>query len=370
MYIIKRIPLFLFFCCLHSMLLAQNAPKPELSVKQIMQDPKSWIGTSPSEIQWADDSRTIYFQWNPDQHPGDSLYRVNTRNRKIEKASREEMLAQDSRGPYFNTQFTKKLYLRNGDLYEKDLKNGRERQLSNTLNPINDPQYDQDGNNIYFTQDGNLFKLHRDGGILEQLTSFKSGQEPKKEELNRQDEWLKQDQLAFFEVLRQRKEEQELRQAKQQQLQPDQPKTIYTGSKSVSNIRISPDERFVTYTLIEEGEEESTEVPSFVTESGYTEMLQARAKVGGDQMKVETGIYDRQRDTTYTIETKSLPGLDKLPEYAAEYDKAYERVKEVMIHGPIYPKNGETRALVEIRSIDNKDRWIALLDLASGNPRY
>lgn len=369
MHTFKPIPLLLLFFLMNGLAVGQTTPKPELSVKQIMQDPKSWIGTSPSDLRWSDDSRTIFFLWNPDKNPGDSLYKVSIKNQQIEKASQEEALSQQSRNPYFNTSYTKKLYLRNGDMYERDLKKGQEQKLSSVLNRISSPVYDVSGNNIYFTQDNNLYKMHRTSGTLEQLTNFKSGQAPKEETAGKQDAWLKQDQLAFFEVLRQRKEKKEQREAQQERMQPKKAKAIFTGSKRVSNIRISPNERFVTYLLSSDAEGDGTEVPSFVTETGYTEMLMTRPKVGGDQMKVEMGIYDRQRDTTYTVLTEELPGLDKIPEFAAEYDKEFTRLKEVIIHGPEYPKTGDTQALVEIRSIDNKDRWIALLDMESGEPR-
>ncbi len=38
-----------------------------------MQDPK-WIGTSPSDIFWSYDSKSIYFKWNPEKNISDSFY--------------------------------------------------------------------------------------------------------------------------------------------------------------------------------------------------------------------------------------------------------------------------------------------------------
>lgn len=370
----KYMPFRIATLCIYMMsqgLFAQTTQRAQLSVAKIMQDPKSWIGTSPSDIQWSDDSKTLFFNWNPEQHPGDSIYKLDIREGRISKAAEQEQVLISVQNPYFNTQYTKKLYLRNGDMFERDLKKGRERQLSNILNPISSPRYDQEGNNIYFIQDDNLFKLHGGSGTLEQLTNFKQGTEPGEKAPSPQDAKLEQDQLAFFEILRQRKETKEQREAQEKRLQPGRPKPIYTGKASVSNVQISPDERYITYNLITRPEgSSSTEVPSYVTESGYTEMLTARSKVGSEQAGIEMGIYDRQRDTTYTVNTADLPGLDQLPEFANEYqDKTYERMKEVMILGPVYPKDGSTKPLIEIRSLDNKDRWIALLDFESAKPR-
>ncbi len=43
----------------------------------------------------------------------------------------------------------------------------------------------------------------------------------------------------------------------------------------------------------------------------------------------------------------------------------YELPKNVVFHGPYFSENGE--AIIEVKSYDNKDRWIALLDLKTGS---
>ena len=51
--------------------------KPELTVEKIMQDPKSWVGSSPSGAYWSEDGKTLYFDWNPEMNPADSLYKIS-----------------------------------------------------------------------------------------------------------------------------------------------------------------------------------------------------------------------------------------------------------------------------------------------------
>ena len=50
-----------------------------LTVAKIMRDPK-WIGTSPSSPNWSQDSKTLYFLWNPGKAPSDSLYYISNNN--------------------------------------------------------------------------------------------------------------------------------------------------------------------------------------------------------------------------------------------------------------------------------------------------
>ena len=46
-----------------------------------MQD-TDWMGTFPSSVKWGIQSENIYFNYNPDRNPADSLYRINIKNPK------------------------------------------------------------------------------------------------------------------------------------------------------------------------------------------------------------------------------------------------------------------------------------------------
>lgn len=78
--------LFLFTSLLYTNYLQAQSLAP-LTVEKIMRDPKMWIGTSPSDITWGDDSKTVYFNWNPDKNPSDSLYAYSLAGKKISKVA-------------------------------------------------------------------------------------------------------------------------------------------------------------------------------------------------------------------------------------------------------------------------------------------
>ena len=64
-----------------------NAQQSPLTVEKIMQDPQ-WMGTFPSRVQWGAQGEKIYFQYNLDGSPSDSLYKVNMDDlQKIEKVN-------------------------------------------------------------------------------------------------------------------------------------------------------------------------------------------------------------------------------------------------------------------------------------------
>ena len=51
-----------------------------LTVEKIMRDPK-WMGVVPTNLNWSEDGKQLYFYWNPDKNSGDSLYATSQTNK-------------------------------------------------------------------------------------------------------------------------------------------------------------------------------------------------------------------------------------------------------------------------------------------------
>ena len=80
-----------------------------LTVEKIMRDPKQWIGTSPTDIAWSEDSKVIYFNWNPDKNLADSLYGYDLSSKKINKTAPAERKTLPAQSAVFNKQKTQRL---------------------------------------------------------------------------------------------------------------------------------------------------------------------------------------------------------------------------------------------------------------------
>lgn len=145
--------------------------KPELTVEKIMRDPKTWIGTSPSNPYWSDDSKTIYFNWNPEVNAGDSLYKFGLSTVKPEKVSKAERITLPSPSNTYSKDRMKRLYIKNGDVYIVDIRMGKTRQLTNTVENEINPAFTQDEQQVTFTFDRNLFAIDL---VTGQLTDRKS----------------------------------------------------------------------------------------------------------------------------------------------------------------------------------------------------
>ncbi|PIX09858.1 MAG: S9 family peptidase, partial [Flavobacteriaceae bacterium CG_4_8_14_3_um_filter_34_10] len=143
---------------------------------------------------------------------------------------------------------------------------------------------------------------------------------------------------------------------------------FYTGKKTVSNIQVSPDAKYVTFNLVTRNENNQTIVPDYIDALGYTVDLKTREKVGEDKTQVELAIYHIEKDTTFMAKTNQLPGITDLPDYAKDYpEKKWDSLnREVLLSRAYFSDNGKN-AIVNVRSKDNKDRWITKLNLETGD---
>lgn len=344
--------------------------RSSLEIRQIMQG-EDFVGYLPERIRWGTDSRTIYFSWNPDQDTLRSDYRIRVGETQPVKLTDEELMAMPSSGSY-NEDRSQMVYSKNGDLFWLETATGRSRQLTNTIGQESSPQFSGDGKLVIYQSEDNLFSWEIATGKIEQLTNFIKGNKRSQRSSEGQKKWLEDQQMELFEVLQERKAVSEARRRERERLSPDRPVDIYYGSKRLGGIEISPDLRFVTYRLTTTVDDKIAEMPKYVTESGYAEMARTRPKVGDIQDSYDSYVFDRQRDTFYSINTQDIPGIKEKPAYLFEYhqgeeefEREFKHDRDVIILGPYFSDDGQ--AVVVVRSLDNKDRWIMQLDPMTGD---
>ena len=350
---------------------SQNALSP-LTIEKIMRDP-IWIGTSPSNIRWSPDSRFIYFNWNPGAGPVDSLYRYSLAGQRVDKVDfkqLEDLVTADEIS--YNDDRSAWTWSKRGNIFYQSASMDQPLKITHTLGRELNPRFSFNNRKIVFTLDDNLFAWDIASGSLNQLTNFIKSAAPRDARASQQDAWLKNDQLREFEILRQRRERQDSLQSINKRLNAAEIiKPIYLGEKSLSGLQISPDGRFVFYELTKVNRPKSTFVPAYVTESGFTENLPARTKVGDPADPQELMIFDILRDSAYDISVKTLPGIKDIPTFIGEYPelrKSYQKdsAERALRFSNIQWSPEGRHAVVDIRAQDNKDRWICSLDPETG----
>jgi dipeptidyl aminopeptidase/acylaminoacyl peptidase len=396
--------LTLFFIASATASYAQQLQK--LTIEKIMSDSK-WMGTSPDNVRWSDDSKNVYFTWNPENAERASVYTITTGNTKPQKVmleARREIVT----GGTWNKAHTVKLFERNGDIFLSDIKIGKITPIAVTTDRESTPAFSADETKVLFLRNDNLYAMKLKGNELVQLTNFtrttngaiatgaaagsgfgqrgggsrqgdgavtggSARQGGAAEAGNPQDRWLRNEQTELFEVIRQRARNEKADAAERKAMQPTKRlKEIAIGDQSLSFVQLSPNGRYITYRLIKMAEgAKTTIVPNYVTASGYTEDIPNRTKVGSPQPTWQSFVYDTQRDTAYSISTKEIPGIKDLPDYVKEYPKQLEERtrraedRKVIVQGPIWSENGQY-AVAIVTAQDNKDRWIMKLDPLTG----
>lgn len=357
-----------------------------LTVEKIMRDPK-WMGTSPSGTFWSNDGSALYFLWNPDKASSDSLYYITNANKIPVKATVAQKQALNTQSSYnYNNARTAYVVAKDGDIFYTDIKTGKTKRITQTVDTENNPQFSFNETKIVYNRSQNLFAWDIAGGETIQLTNVKTGEAASgagprtggstpTASGNQQEQWLKNDQLQYFQVLKERKEKKEAADKYTKGLPKEKElRSISLEDKSLQGLSVSPDGRFINYRLFKAASSanaKTTIVPSFVTETGFTTDIPSRTKVGTQQGTYEYFVYDRIRDTVFSIKADSIPGIQDLPDYVKDYPKQLEERKKKPVNRAILvttlswsPKG--SNAVLDIRSNDNKDRWLMLFDTASG----
>lgn len=370
-YMINKIFLNVIVCVfLISEVEAQSyRSQSELKLEDIMKG-EEWMGSMPDDARWSPDGKLIYFSWNPQNELAKPDYEYYMETGEISKLTFEQKKA---RIPGYGISYNKArdviLFTRGGDLFHYDIMTNEQTLLLDLSDNIDSPSFSVDEQSIYFSCKRNLYKYTPEYGQIESLTLFKQGNKrpEKKLKRNEQEEWLYNDQIQLFDILKKNQEKEKIRENEREKMRPDQPLEIYTGDARVFSIDISGDENYVTFLkFFREATAKNAEMPRYVTESGFTEMENVRPKVGYSYGYMELGIFDRQRDTAYNADISELPGIYDYWVFKKEQSiETRDEEKKVFMSTPVWSED-RSKAVVNFRSNDNKDRWICLIDFENG----
>jgi dipeptidyl aminopeptidase/acylaminoacyl peptidase len=360
-----------------------------LTVDTIMRDPK-WMGASPSRVFWSEGGEYLYFELGQGGAAAargrgaepDSLFVVSAKGGTPRLVTIEERKRLPGRTGVYSKDWSKKLYTKSGDIFLLDIRNKKEVQLTSTSTPESNPRFSSDEQKIVFERTGNLFVRDLRTAAEVQITNFQGGgaaqDSPRgaaesqfsgfqgrgsSRDASRTDtpKYLEKQQLELFEVLRERKAERDAQKKLSELLDLKRPKQYNTGQKSAFGFVLSTDERFVTFTMTQLlTDVKRTIVPNYVTESGYTEDIPGRTKVGEPPSVNEFYVYNIGLDSVMQVRVDDIPGVfpSKL---ARDTVRMRQRPRPVSFNGPYWSEDGK-HAFVQVFSDDHKDRWIVLLD--------
>ncbi|MGK9117149.1 prolyl oligopeptidase family serine peptidase [Olivibacter jilunii] len=366
----KRILLFIILTYFNPVWAQQ---KTNLTVEKIMRDPK-WMGVSPENIRWGEFDGHIYFRWNPETLDYSPLYSITVRDQEP-KRQEEDVTRSFTQQTQYNRSGNRAVYVKGGDIFIYDLKTRSEKQLTATIEEESKPQFNVREDVVFFKRENNLYSLSLINGELKQLTNFVKGSKKKGDapKLSDQNQWLKENQLTLFDVLNDRKQKKHradsLEELQRIKLLRELP---IAENEIVRTIAASPNLQYIAYIKYSPAKDNrSTIVPNYVTESGYTEDIQTRNKVGEEQGATAAYLYKVKEDTVVRITTANLEGIKDIPAFYNDYPEKKDSLikldkdRAVNIAG-IYWNPVGNKALITVYAQDHKDRWLTLLDLSTG----
>ena len=341
------------------------ASAQNLRLEDIMKG-NEFIGNQPNNPRWAIDGQTILFDWNPNNEIGNSTYFWNTSLKTPQKVTTSSPMY-DLDFMVTQKDFDTVYYTNQGVLYSFTKSTKKTRKVIQLADRINSVTRSKNTNVIFFQQNRNVYQFNTKDFSILQLTNFKAGKENKasKEE----DSFLKKQQAALFQFVRDEEASSKWYAEKSKNKKEKFPKEIFYDKSSLEQVKASPDGTFVTFRISDYPTETSTNIENFITDDGFTRQEKARAKVSAANIsKHKFGIFNVQKDTTYYVSFSNLTGIKDAPKYYQDYENLKDKSDyetAIVMQSPVYSPDGENSVL-EIRSQDNKHRWIVQLDLESG----
>jgi dipeptidyl aminopeptidase/acylaminoacyl peptidase len=323
---------------------ATPAGRFALTVDNIMRGPGLY-GYEPARVRWSTDGERLYFEWKQASdplHADPDTYVVARDGSLLRKLSEAEAKAAPPASGDATLDGKRTVYARDGDIFLYDGSVAQTRQLTKTQDAELNPHFTRDGKRVVFTRANNLYAMSLDGGAVEELTDIRAAGSPEDKKGTDSQEYLKKEQKDLFEVIRDRAD-------KRKKENPRKPFVLQAG-QSIASLELTPDEKYVIAGVKEPGaQSKTTIVPNFVTESGYTEDIAGRGKVGDTQERAKLAILG--------VETGEV-----------QWVAAPETGRDVKFSHLAWSDDG-AKAVLEARAVDNKDRWILALEETTGKTR-
>lgn len=347
-------------------------PVAPLTLEQIMAEP-DWIGAAVESPYWGLDGKRVLYSQKRSDGPLRDLYAIGLEDGVISAVPDEDRGMADAANAVYHPGRKHAVFLRNGDLYWRDLRSGALTQLTATGNVTGTPVFSTDGLRVIFRQGQDWYLTDLGAPMLASVLQLKAEKDPGAEP---KPDILRDIQMETSATLARRHAERKVRQERENALRaaeagrPQAP--YYLGEDvSISSSALSPDLGWALVVTEDKKHDkgQAGKMPVYVTESGYEEIEDARTRVGRNSPSAQKlWLIDRRARSVTQIPFDALPGIDVDP--LAELrrgggKKALEGLRPVRINGVQFSDDG-SRAAVMLRAVDNKDRWIASVE--AGKP--
>ncbi|MCW4455906.1 S9 family peptidase [Flavobacterium sp. MXW15] len=350
------------------------APTP-ITIEQAMADP-DWIGPPVESAWWSWNSQQVEYQLKRNGSPVRDTFRQPLAGGAAQQVADDQRGTLDVANPVYDRNRQRTVFVRNGDVFVRDLRSGALTQLTRSSERASAPGFANDGG-VIWRIGHNWFHWTAAAGATQVATlkAEKNPDEPPKADV------LREQQLRTLETLRRDRAQREALKAQEESWRRADatraPGPIYLGADvEIVDSVLSPDARHLIVVTKPKGFDEGRggKMPLYVTESGYEEAEDTRTRVGRNNPEPHAlWLVDAATGTLKPLSLDGLPGIANDPLAALRKAAGKDALKG---NRPLQVLRGRgnsgirwsddgSQAAIMLRANDNKDRWIASVSPAS-----
>lgn len=350
-----------------------------ISLDQAMAQP-DWIGTPIDSVWWSGDSMTLFYRQKTIGSPVRASYRLDPATGSSERLEGPKWAELQESGQVYDKSRQRALFIRNGDVFMSQVGNTTLVQITKTDAVEAAPIFSADGKRVFFMR-GNDWLAWRPDAPIEPVLQLKAEKDPA---VSPPISPASAHELRLIATLaRQKAESEALKQDRQARRTGEASNAVlpaYLGDKVViEGSSLSPNGRYALVITTEKGADPGREgrMPVYVNESGYEEFEEVRTRVGRNMpLAQKLWLVDVGTRSVRELEFSALPGITQDP--LADLRKAQKlqalegnRAVRVINQGDnsgadtVHWSADGTQLAVQIRAIDNKDRWLGKVDFAN-----
>ncbi len=354
---------------------AHAAPTP-ITIEQAMADP-DWIGPPVDSAWWSWNSQQVEYTLKRRGSPVRDTFRQPVAGGAAVQVADDQRGTLDVESRVYDSSRQRSAFVRNGDVFLRDLRSGALTQLTRSTEKSSNVGFARDGGVIWRTGQ-NWFHWTAAAGV-QQVASLKAEKNP--DDAPKADVLREQQLRTLATLCKDRAERDALKAQEASWRKADStraPGPVYLGADvEIVDSALSPDLRSLVVVTKPKSFDEGRggKMPKYVTESGYEEFEDTRTRVGrNDPEPNSLWLVDTVAGTVKPLSLDGLPGIGTDPLAALRKAAGKDALKGnrslQVLGGPGAPgvrwsADGQQAAIM-LRANDNKDRWIASVNPASG----
>jgi len=342
----------------------------QLSVDSVMRGPKL-VGYPPSALRWSGDSRRLYFEWRGRDADESSTWVVNADGTGLRKLSEDERKAAPPAMVVWDRQHRRALAVAGGDIVLIDTTAGTRQLITRTSAGESNPRWAGNETAVTFSRDNCLYLVPLGEGADRLVQINDAGPRKRDPQSTDGQKYLEKEEESLIEAV---KEVDKRRKKNEERAEKEKlPLLEVTEKQSVLDLMLAHDDRYV-YALVTDRATNAkrADVPRYVTSSGYTEVLPGRTKAGEAQGMRRIAILNlRTKKQVWAAVLDSEPAETSPvapvtePQTSARASKPPREFQWTM---PLISQDGKY-AVSTVRSSDNEERWLAVIDPETGKSR-